>query len=846
MEPSDSDQTLVTDLARALSNLSEENKRLIQDNQRLTREANTNSTTYKEAAESLTDGILIYSADEKIVQINSAFIQIMKSSGIKCELGMTRKDFVTQFIRSGFYNNPNNISEGETVDERLRAVDFSEKTEEKIKFQKRHYLRRSRPTSSGGQILTLIDITDLHHANENQKVYSESLDCLTDGVLIYDRDETITYFNEALNQIMNTQGFEIKIGMTKETFLTKLYKSYPADFFDMSLEEWRENALTENALIKANDEHIEFTGRHYLKRSRPISSGGQIILVTDVTDMQEAISGAQRAEKAKAEFLANMSHEIRTPMNGIIGMTELLALTELNQRQGHFVETISRSGNALITIINDILDFSKIEAGQAELDPAPFPLREAIEDVTALLSSSAADKAIDLLVRLNPELPQAFVGDVGRIRQILTNLVGNAIKFTHHGHVLIDVNGSVIDDTAHLIITIEDTGIGIPAESLGGIFGKFKQVDGSTTREYEGTGLGLTISANLVELMGGTIKAESKVGVGSLFTINLALTVHEDIKQRVKPSINIIGSNILIVDDNEVNRDILSEQIKHWKCKSAAVSSAQKAMQVLKTANTKNVKIDLIIADYQMPQMNGEDMFNAIRANSDFAEIPFIMLTSVNQDQMSKRLLKNGLNAILTKPARASLLLNTITECLYNGNNRHSVTDPARVLGTEKKPADENANTQPAHQVDLEQPATSSDIDVLVAEDNETNQIYIKYLLEELGLSFKIVANGRQAVDKWKSLNPKVILMDVSMPVMNGYEATQAIRAFEDKTGQTPTPIIAATAHALKQDEERCLEAGMDDYISKPISIKGLKDVLMKWEVIHQGAEKSCPLKVNR
>jgi len=258
-------------------------------------------------------------------------------------------------------------------------------------------------------------------------------------------------------------------------------------------------------------------------------------------------------------------------------------------------------------------------------------------------------------------------------------------------------------------------------------------------------------------------------------------------------------------------------------------------MQVLKVAKTKNVKIDLIIADYQMPNQNGEELFNAIRANEDMADIPVIMLTSVNQDQMAKRLLENGLNAILTKPARASLLLNTITDCLYD---KRSGNPQPRALLAEKTRADRQEDNPPSDQPHLNQPDLTSNVDVLVAEDNETNQIYIKYLLEEMGLSFKIVANGRLAVDKWKSLKPKVILMDVSMPDMNGYEATEAIRSFEDKTGQHRTTIIAATAHALKQDKERCLEAGMDDYISKPISIKGLSNVLTKWNVCQNAPEK--------
>ena len=664
-------------------------------------------------------------------------------------------------------------------------------------------------------------------------IYSESLDSLTDGVLIYDNQQKVTYFNEAFDQIMTDQAINVDIGMGKNDFLTKLYQSYTEDHFDASLDEWVSRALQKNAIDVVVDEQVRFNKKHYYKRSRPIPSGGQIVIMTDVTRIQEALWQAQSAEKAKSEFLANMSHEIRTPMNGIIGMTELLAMTELTQRQNHFVETISKSGEALITIINDILDFSKLEAGQAELDPMPFSLREAIEDVTDLLSTSAAEKAVDLLVRISPNLPKAMVGDVGRIRQILTNLVGNAIKFTHQGHVLIDVSGEVISDTAHLIIAIEDTGIGIPESSLEDIFGKFKQVDGSTTREYEGTGLGLTISANLVSLMGGTISAKSKVDVGSSFVINIALPTHEDVMKKTTPSIDIIGANILIVDDNRVNRDILSEQIKHWKCNSVALSSAQKAIETLQLAKSKNINIDLIITDYQMPNMNGEELFNNVRANPDYAETPFILLTSVNQDKMVNRMRKNGLNAVLTKPARTSLLLNTIIECLYNSKNASPRPYNKKTNNTPIIPqkAASPSITEYIGQNILDRSEAAPSLDVLVAEDNEINQIYIKYLLEELGISFKIVGNGRLALDKCKALKPKVIFMDISMPEMNGFEATRAIRAFEKENKLHRTPIIAATAHALKPDQERCLEAGMDDYISKPISIKGLTDLLDKWKV---------------
>ena len=615
-------------------------------------------------------------------------------------------------------------------------------------------------------------------------------------------------------------------GMHRREVVTALLKSesFGLTAGDMSQEEAIEFYTGTNGPEVEHDLSFSTqTGQHFICRLRKVTGGGQIVTLTDVTEIRTALKKAEAAERAKSEFLANMSHEIRTPMNGIIGMTELLAMSDLSQRQSHFVETIAKSGNALMTIINDILDFSKIEAGQVKLDPIPFILRESVEDVTTMLASAAGEKNIDLLLRVQPDLPRTYIGDVGRLRQVMTNLIGNALKFTHFGHVLVDVTGQDDGEKVALTIKIQDTGIGIPADQIGGVFEKFKQVDGTTTREYEGTGLGLSISANLIHLMGGDISVESEVGKGSTFTIKLTLPSHEDIQAARKIPVEIIGANILVVDDNPVNRNILREQIKFWKCRSIAVESAQKALKVLENAKTKNIKIDLIIADYHMPGMNGEDMFNAIRGKADFADIPVIMLTSVNEDHMTQRLLKNGLNAMLTKPARASNLLDTIATTLFNSDQHKqhttkAVTDFSNTNAVPLKEAlSQTQNTMP------------SGLDILIAEDNETNQIYVRYIMDEIGVSYKIAPNGRAAVDYWKSEKPTLILMDVSMPEMNGYEATEAIRAHEAKHGLSPTPIIAVTAHTLKGDEEKCIAAGMNDYLSKPISIEGLKAKIRRW-----------------
>ena len=680
--------------------------------------------------------------------------------------------------------------------------------------------------------------TLLETQQHTMQVITAAAESLTDGMLIYDSDSKVMVANSSYRDLMRQRGVNCAVGMERREIIEQLIELGEIDLQGGTVDDY----LNQNDLSVSQEANYKIGANFYIRRQSPIDSGGQVITITNVTDMQMAIEKAKSAEKAKSEFLANMSHEIRTPMNGILGMSEILSYSELNKEQRDFVKTIQSSGNALMTIINDILDFSKIEAGQVALDPIPFVLVDSVEDVTSMLSSAAADKNIDLLLRVQPDLPSTFIGDVGRIRQVLTNLVGNALKFTHFGHVLIDITGQQSGDRYDLTLRVEDTGIGIPENELENVFQKFRQVDGTTTREYEGTGLGLSISANLVDLMDGVISVESEVGAGSVFTVKLSLPSHEDLKPAKVVPMEIIGTKILIIDDNQVNRNILREQIKHWKCQSIAVESGPRAITVLENAKAKDIKIDLIISDYQMPGMNGGDVFRSLQANADFAKIPMILLTSVNADASIRRLKKEGLASVLTKPTRASLLLDTITKCLFESQS-NSVAPKAKMA--DKSVEVHHENNPPISELlppprrsaarDIERRAVpraekpAGGLDVLIAEDNETNQIYMKYLMEQLGVSFKIVPNGRAAVDYWRSERPSIILMDVSMPEMNGYEATKAIRSAEKTRGLPHTPIIALTAHTLKGDEEKCLEAGMDDFASKPISIVGLKSKIAKW-----------------
>ena len=546
----------------------------------------------------------------------------------------------------------------------------------------------------------------------------------------------------------------------------------------------------------------------------------------DITHHKMAEFKAMNADRAKSEFLANMSHEIRTPMNGIMGMTQLLANCQLGPREREFVKTIDRSGQALLTIINDILDFSKIEAGHIELDHSPFLLRESLEDVTSLLSTAATDTGIDLLLRIDPDLPETYIGDVGRVRQILTNLVGNALKFTHEGHVLINVTGVVTDQIAKLNIAVSDTGIGIEEDQLSQVFEKFNQADGSTTREYEGTGLGLSIATNLASLMNGGITAESEVGKGSTFTIEIELAVTENATKAIDEELGSIRGNILIIDDIVMNHKILKEQLSSETCKCISVNSARKGFDVLAKAAEKNIPIDLVIVDYQMPHMTGEDFIRIVKTHESYKHIPLILYSSVGDDGLKQRLRNLGVEGYMTKPTRYDELLRTVSKAISDAKS------PVKEDLSKERPVADITST--IHQKPMAQMKGSpGQIDVLIAEDNEVNQMFIKYIMEDMGLSFKIVPTGRLAVDKWKLLNPKIILMDISMPDWNGYEATQAIRDLEVQLSRPRTPIVAVTAHALKEDRQNCLDNDMDDYISKPIAIDSLKEMLAKWANIN-------------
>ena len=617
-----------------------------------------------------------------------------------------------------------------------------------------------------------------------------------------------------------------------------------------------------------------FGGRRFRLASTPREGGGAFVTDREVSEelgaqaqmrgltrsLRAAKAKADAASRAKSEFLANMSHEIRTPMNGVLGMADILSRTALSPEQTQMTDVITGSAQSLLAVINDILDFSKVEAGKMRLDPRPFDLRQLTEDVAATFGAQVDQRGIELALRYAPGTPERVIGDVGRLRQALTNIVGNAVKFTDDGHVLIDVSGATTEAGAELVIAVSDTGCGIPADQQSAIFEVFGQADGTATRKHEGTGLGLNITRAIIGLMDGKLSLESEEGAGSTFRIALTLPLDASEAPPV-PSpqhVDLTGRRLLVVDDREVNRRILEEQARDWGMVPTCVASAAEALALL---HGRGVRFDLAVLDFQMPEMDGVALARALRADERTSAMPLVLLTSVGHAAEADGYADARFDAALVKPARGTQLSDAIGRVLRArpvtgaadageeaaaeaeadavapartedepdaaaAAKAKAAKPPAKRKGNGKRaarPAAKPASklvSKPARPAPTPTPtpktaSTAGRLRVLVAEDNPVNRMVISAMLANGSYEVVMAEDGQAAVEAFERDRPDLVLMDISMPRLDGLEATRAIRKMEDGEGRTP--IIGVTAHAVGDVRATCLEAGMDDYVPKPV-----------------------------
>ncbi|NGM44260.1 response regulator [Rhodobacter sp. SGA-6-6] len=752
-----------------------QNSRFLHDLNRAHTAAVMAEQRLRESINTIRDGFAVFDADLNLVMANHAYLAFFEGQGIGPGIGYT--DLLRLAAAKA---DPQGEEAGAWVARMCARIAGNRIEAETLRLANGSWIRMvDRRARDGDMVSLVMDIT------EQMRIWA-AIDALPDAFVLFDREERLLTCNQRYRDMFPDSTAAMVPGTTFEELLRHGLRNGHVPAAAGQEETWLASRLRRFREAKETTETRLSSGRVILESDHVTPDGGRVGLRTDITQLREqqlaleaARKQAEAASRAKSAFLANMSHEIRTPMNGVVGMAELLCDTGLTEEQRLFAETIRSSGEALLAIINDILDYSKLEAERMTLHPEPFDLERTIHEVTMLLQPRAREKGIDLMIDFDLFLPTRYVGDPGRLRQVLTNLIGNAVKFTEQGHVLTRVVGMEAGDgRQQLHVTVEDTGIGIAPEHLDHIFGEFNQVEDERNRKYEGTGLGLAITHRLIERMGGAVWVDSEPGKGSSFGFRVTLPVAEGAAALRQP---VTLRRALVVDDQFINRTILERQLAPCGIRVTLCRSGAEALAAL----AADPGYDVLLTDHAMPGMDGLELAAKVRAAGHV--LPVVLLSS-NPAAAKESEGAACIDAFLQKPVLRADLYRRLEE----------LSVPA-VAEPEPPPA----------------PAGARQMRVLAAEDNRTNQLVFQKMVKGIDIDLRFAGNGREAVELWRDWRPDLIFMDISMPEMDGKDAARAIRAAE--AGGAHVPIVALTAHAMEGDAEGILAAGIDRYLTKPL-----------------------------